>query len=547
MAKKAISYFYGSFASYFLAIPIAYFIGGVSAVVVMSILAVLETSLSLDNAVVNATVLNIWNHKWRQLFLVVGLPIAVFGMRLVFPILIVSLTTGMGMVETILLAVQDPNAYAAHLTATHHEVAAFGGTFLFMVAFEYFFDGGHDPRQLQLITSFFSLGEISRPFSQMFVHRGRTSVQKEPFTSQKELLMPEDKQNSGVKPEQKPQPTIIRSVPPTPPVPTTIKPTVIGGTTPSAPSPTMIKPTVIVQKESVPAPVTSTFKPTAMTSAAPVPSPVTNTIKQPSIMPGKIVRGMEVDRADLQRRFPASTPDILAKVQDRLKQTFLDTLTDVVCAQWGNTIQKRYAELTEKSLSVTSLTVLQDCQRHLVRLTELLGKLAEYFEGKHSTGIGPWKKTESPWNFFQAAQPEFNQLSQLLTANVPALVTQQEKLSSLELEFKTLAFELEVESIVGDYLAIVCLPKDRVTAIQALEMRSGSLVSTIALIKQGAAMRQIAQQNNAAILMRIQEGVQNALPAWRESVVFTYQRPAQSETDLYTLRQGLAGVRQRLT
>ena len=60
------------------------------------VLGVMEVSLSFDNAVVNASVLKEMDEKWQKLFLTVGILIAVFGMRLVFPIVIVAIATGLG-------------------------------------------------------------------------------------------------------------------------------------------------------------------------------------------------------------------------------------------------------------------------------------------------------------------------------------------------------------------------------------------------------------------------------------------------------------------
>jgi hypothetical protein len=56
----------------------------------VAVLAVLEVSLSFDNAVINATVLCRMNAFWQKLFLTVGILIAVFGMRLLFPLLMVA-------------------------------------------------------------------------------------------------------------------------------------------------------------------------------------------------------------------------------------------------------------------------------------------------------------------------------------------------------------------------------------------------------------------------------------------------------------------------
>lgn len=110
---------------------------------VIAILGVLETSLSFDNAVVNARVLNNWDEVWKKRFLFWGILIAVFGMRIVFPIAIVSVATGNGPGVVLDLALNNPTEYSSQLTAVHHQVAGFGGAFLFMVAFGFFFEEKH--------------------------------------------------------------------------------------------------------------------------------------------------------------------------------------------------------------------------------------------------------------------------------------------------------------------------------------------------------------------------------------------------------------------
>jgi hypothetical protein len=107
---------------------------------ICAVLGVLEVSLSFDNAVVNAAVLRHWNAYWRKLFLTVGILVAVFGMRLVFPLLIVSVATGMGMLDVWQLAIEHPDQYARHLTDKHAQVAAFGGAFLLLVFLNFLFE-----------------------------------------------------------------------------------------------------------------------------------------------------------------------------------------------------------------------------------------------------------------------------------------------------------------------------------------------------------------------------------------------------------------------
>lgn len=115
-----------------------YFIGGMQAVITVLFLTVLETSLSFDNAVVNAGVLNSWDAAWRKRFLVWGMLVAVFGMRLIFPLVIVGVAGHIGPLHAIDLALNHPAEYSRILTSVHPQIAAFGGTFLMMVFFSFF-------------------------------------------------------------------------------------------------------------------------------------------------------------------------------------------------------------------------------------------------------------------------------------------------------------------------------------------------------------------------------------------------------------------------
>ncbi|HSP86024.1 MAG TPA: DUF475 domain-containing protein [Psychrobacter sp.] len=114
--------------------------GLITTLSITAILAVMEISLSFDNAVVNASVLKGWDEFWKKIFLTVGILIAVFGMRLVFPIVIVAVTADLGMMQVIDLALNNPEEYSARLMAHHAEISAFGGIFLLLVFLNFVFD-----------------------------------------------------------------------------------------------------------------------------------------------------------------------------------------------------------------------------------------------------------------------------------------------------------------------------------------------------------------------------------------------------------------------
>jgi hypothetical protein len=104
------------------------------------VLGILEVSLSFDNAVVNAGVLKEMDEFWRKMFLTVGILIAVFGMRLVFPVVIVAVTTGLGPVPVMNMALERPEEYSKIITDAYPVIAAFGGMFLLLVFLNFIFD-----------------------------------------------------------------------------------------------------------------------------------------------------------------------------------------------------------------------------------------------------------------------------------------------------------------------------------------------------------------------------------------------------------------------
>ncbi len=136
--------------------------GALSGLGIAAILAVMEVSLSFDNAVVNASVLKTWDAFWQKLFLGVGIVIAVFGMRLLFPLVIVAGAANLGLMEVWNLALSDPQAYSAHLSAHHAEVAAFGGMFLLLVFLNFLLDSDKELHWLGHVEEKLgSLGKVS--------------------------------------------------------------------------------------------------------------------------------------------------------------------------------------------------------------------------------------------------------------------------------------------------------------------------------------------------------------------------------------------------
>ncbi|MEU3736149.1 MULTISPECIES: DUF475 domain-containing protein [unclassified Streptomyces] len=129
-----------SFAVTAVGLAAAVFYGGWTGFGIVAILSILEISLSFDNAVVNAGILKKMSAFWQKIFLTVGVLIAVFGMRLVFPVAIVAISAKIGPIEAVRLALDDKDKYQQLVTDAHPSIAAFGGMFLLMIFLDFIFE-----------------------------------------------------------------------------------------------------------------------------------------------------------------------------------------------------------------------------------------------------------------------------------------------------------------------------------------------------------------------------------------------------------------------
>ena len=140
-----LHYFIGSILVTIFGVLAAYLWGehvnagtGFACVFIAIVLAILEISLSFDNAVVNAMKLEKMSPKWRHRFITWGILIAVFGMRFLFPLLVVSIFAKLNIMSVLDMALNDVNNYAHYLELTHAPIVTFGGAFLLMLFLDYF-------------------------------------------------------------------------------------------------------------------------------------------------------------------------------------------------------------------------------------------------------------------------------------------------------------------------------------------------------------------------------------------------------------------------
>jgi hypothetical protein len=116
------------------------FEAGMAALVLTIILAGLEITFSVDNAVINTRILQRMTPAWQRAFLTVGILIAVIGVRVVLPLVIVAVAADLSVARVVDLALHHPEEYGNHLNEAHPIIAAFGGIFLFMIFLDFFLE-----------------------------------------------------------------------------------------------------------------------------------------------------------------------------------------------------------------------------------------------------------------------------------------------------------------------------------------------------------------------------------------------------------------------
>lgn len=261
-------------------------------------------------------------------------------------------------------------------------------------------------------------------------------------------------------------------------------------------------------------------------------------------MPGTIRKGLEVTTHDLEIRFPGATPETIKRAMVVLKGTIVETLNGATCSQWGFHLQSEYTKLVDESLGLTSSASVRDGMRHAARLFVLLSEVATAFQGDGSKGMFNWKKTATPWEKLAEVRVELDQLRTYLGSILGELRTTQTRLEGISDELMDYTHELDAASIAAQFLADHLGASD--ARAQHLQGQSLTLAKMIAHITEGVLLRKSTIDEIDALADKIQESILVTLPAWIERIALTSQKTSVTDTERYTLRQGLEEILHKL-
>ena len=81
----------------------------------------LWTFVKNQNSFLIATKLQKMAHEWCNIFLTLGIFVAVFGMRFLFPIIVVSVFANIGFMETVNITFNDADTYTKYLYPLYYD------------------------------------------------------------------------------------------------------------------------------------------------------------------------------------------------------------------------------------------------------------------------------------------------------------------------------------------------------------------------------------------------------------------------------------------
>jgi hypothetical protein len=305
----------------------------------------------------------------------------------------------------------------------------------------------------------------------------------------------------------------------------------------------MKQPTVIAHASGPAiAPAQSLPTPYVIRAGQPANPPNTTTVhsSEPSVIPGTIRRGLDIDAAQLAKHFPAALPGALGLAVHTLQNTIVSTLSASHCAQWGMQVQKSYSTAVDASLAITTSVTLQSSLRNIERLQAMLQPLAESLLQAAPKSVLFWKTAPSAQTLLQQAQPELTQLRQHLAQALPELRAMHAGLEHISSELLQLCTTLDAHSIAAHYIADLLGHTD--TRAPSLMQQSAALVQMVSHIQQGIVLRGSSSESLQALVHRIQDTVLVALPAWLEKMSLLSHTQQINATERYTLGQHLGGL-----
>jgi hypothetical protein len=353
------------------------------------------------------------------------------------------------------------------------------------------------------------------------------------------------------------QPTVIPATPTAPSDPKSAagaaRPSVMPTTMPAGiPAPDPVQPSVNQPPATTP-PRPTTFQPT---TPAGRPTPV---VSQPTSVPGFARKRLPVTVDDLRRLSPATKFRILEKAVQRLQHFVVEDASDRSAVLWGHETQKKYSDVMATSLKLSQSSALQQANRHIQRMTEILGSIdipAVCGISRNNAFVSRFlgnmtRRIDTP-DELESAQRELNQIVAIMTNSLDELFSLKESIEQVSQQISKTGEEAEILMVAGLYLAeYLKADPTRSKLADRFTDRCLSLAQTIAQLRSGDTLRQSQIEHPLRVISTIQHVSLVMMPAWLGSIASilgmleTTRRP--NPTEVGNIEKEMQVILDRLT
>lgn len=249
-------------------------------------------------------------------------------------------------------------------------------------------------------------------------------------------------------------------------------------------------------------------------------------------------KGLEVDSAVLRQKHLAATIAAIDHAAALLATVVPATHPVLAIETLGRGPQEGVTRLVERVLAIADDDVGRASARHVHRLLELLGELAETL--KPASGLSWRRKTLR--QTLHEARPEIDSLRSLLEQSEAALVERRRKLDALDDDVRALLDQLNGALVAVAELRPVFSDARR---SQALDAREIDLAKSVALLDSHTLQMRRLGNDLAQLAQRIRDAVLHALPSWL-AVAAALPNDSPNDTERFTLMESLHSLMQRL-
>ena len=251
-----------------------------------------------------------------------------------------------------------------------------------------------------------------------------------------------------------------------------------------------------------------------------------------SALPGKRQRPLQIEPAQLARRFPGAQPALLERTHALLAGLSPQAMDAPACLRLGAPEQEELAALTRQRLALMEVSVTSGVARHLARLHGLLREVLDAMDG------GLFKKPVA--KVWASMAVEIRQIEGLLSQAVPALAGMLAELEALAGRLARAGGVLQAQALAAEYLQDVLDP-DRG---QLLAARQAALQASQALVLEQLQALALDRQRVQELVALVQDGVLLQLPSVHSQMagLSSRQSSGYSDTQRFLATEKLAEI-----